>query len=174
LEFRFPKDVYCINRYLHEVIYPPDTVGSGCEVTYGGGDLAKDHLIWQHGQKYRIIYEESFDACPYVNKTTLRATGYYSGGCNDISGSATVFSRQFRIAKITGISEVGGETMISCEGFTNEFRATDYYDYQVGDDVLVFKPGAYLTLPFTHSTSIKDDTNCIVIPAKFGDWGVYA
>ncbi len=135
-----------------------------------GGDIAAKQLVILKGKKYKLTYRESLGACPMPGKTNAFLGCYDNWNryiCSDVK---TVWSSQFKVAKVAQKQNWDSKERKLILDTGEEVMPSDWYDYQIGDTVIVFAPGSKLDLPLTSES--KPPETGRVIPVRMGDCGV--
>ena len=169
IEWKLPKCCpVAVGQYL--IFNPPPGILTSEQITFIGGNVSYEWLLWPGRGWFITQYIQSTAACPMPGATLLLVEGRTKAGVQKAGTFAGMFSDQMAVTTIATITGEGDERVITVAAVPGEFKPTDYFDYQVGEEVIVFGVGADLELPLNEDREIGGIKR--IIPANFAGHGV--
>lgn len=169
IEWKLPKCCpVAVGQYL--IFNPPPGVLTSERIEFIGGNVSYEWLLWPGRGFFITQYIQSTAACPMPGATLLLIEGRTKAGVQKAGAFAGMFSDQMSVTTIATITGDGDDRVITVAGVPGEFKPTDFFDYQVGEEVIVFGVGADLKLPLNESREVGGVKR--IIPANFAGHGV--
>jgi hypothetical protein len=169
IEWRLP-DCCPVAIGEYRIENPPEGILIGERIEFIGGNVSYEWLLWPGRQWFITQYVQSTAACPMPGATLLLLEARSKTGTVHATGLGVVFSDQMIVTTIVNITGEGNERVITVNGVAGSIKPTDYFDYHIDEEVIVFGVGAPLTLPLNEDRELGGDFR--LIPANFAGFGV--
>lgn len=155
----------------YRVEEPPSGILTSEQITFIGGNVSYQWVLWPGRGSFITRYVQQTAVCPMPGRTTLLVEGRAKDGTVHAGGLAGIFSKQMTVATIKSITGEGDQRVITLNERSGTYKPSDWFDYQVGEEVLVFSVGQQFDLPMNESSKMEG-SKLRILPAKFSSYGV--
>lgn len=170
IEWKLP-DCCPVAFGVYEILEPPPSIVFREEVTFIGGNASYQWVLWPGRGFFITQHVQNLAAVPMPGATALVVEARDKEGTVHAAVQVPVRSQQMLVTTIATITGEGDDRVIKVTGVAGDFKPTDFFDYVVGEEVIVFGAGQDLELPLNADRSLGGNSFRI-IPANFGGYGV--